>query len=295
MSDTNLLRSKTSAYHETKPHSDKMFAYNVYPCAIPQDFFFVSMHWQNSVELIYIKQGEGYVQADFDTYSAKAGDIFLILPGHIHGIRHKNMTRMEYENIIFDLSFLDSAAFDLCSQKYWQPLMNDKISLPIHISTEHPLNEKLRFYLDASDKLCDLKTEGYELAVRGNLMNVFALLFEKSNIHAGKQRPDTDKIKLVLSEIEDHYDQKLTIEQIASICSYSTSHFMRWFKEMIGSSFMEYLIEYRLSLATRDLRTTKDTVLEIAHRTGFDNISNFNRLFKKRFGVTPSEFRRKEL
>ena len=53
MNDTNQLKKETNAYHETKHHSDKMFAYNVYPCTIPQDFFFVSMHWQDSVELIY--------------------------------------------------------------------------------------------------------------------------------------------------------------------------------------------------------------------------------------------------
>ena len=64
-----------------------MFAYNVYPCTIPQDFFFVPMHWQDSVELIYIKRGEGIVQVDFETYDAKAGDVFVILPGHIHGLR----------------------------------------------------------------------------------------------------------------------------------------------------------------------------------------------------------------
>ena len=64
-------------------------------------------------------------------------------------------------------------------------------------------------------------------------------------------------------------------------------------KEMTGTSFMEYLIEYRLGKAAQELKLTNDTILEISGRTGFDNISNFNRLFKKRLGVTPSEFRRK--
>lgn len=57
---------------------------------------------------------------------------------------------------------------------------------------------------------------------------------------------------------------------------------------------MEYLMEYRLGKAAQELRVTNDTILEIAQRTGFDNISNFNRLFKKRLGVTPSQFRKEE-
>ena len=295
MSDTNQLKKETNAYHETKHHSDKMFAYNVYPCTIPQDFFFVSMHWQDSVELIYIKQGEGYVQADLDTYHAKAGDIFLILPGHIHGIRHKDQKRMEYENIIFDLSFLGSTFFDLCTQKYWQPLMNEKLSFPVHISTEHPLNKKIRFFLDTSDDLCSQKNKGYELGIKGNLLNIFSFLFEIADTPKLSDYSNMEKIKLVLSEIENNYDKKITVEQMADTCNYSASHFMRWFKEMTGTSFMEYLIEYRLGKASQELKLTNDTILEIAGRTGFDNISNFNRLFKKRLGVTPSFFRNNEV
>lgn len=294
MNDTNLLKKETNAYHETKTHSDKMFAYNVYPCTIPQDFFFVSMHWQDSVELIYIKQGEGIVQIDFETYDAKSGDVFLVLPGHIHGIRHKDRMRMEYENIIFHLNFLGSSLFDLCSQKYWQPLMNEKLTLPAYIPTEHSLNKDIRFYLDASDQLCSKRPAGYELGVRGNLMLVFSMLFQTAETKKVYENPNMEKIKIVLSEIEDCYDKKLTVEGMADSCNYSPSHFMRWFKEMTGSSFMEYLIEYRLGKAAEELKLTDDTILEIAQRTGFDNISNFNRLFKKRLGVTPTQFRKEE-
>ena len=294
MYDTNLSQKDINVYHETKAHSTMMFAYNVYPCTIPQDFFTVSTHWQDSFEIIYIKQGEGLVQVDFVTYHAKAGDIFLILPGHPHGIRQKDRLRMEYENIIFDLNFLGSNHFDLCSQKYWQPLNSEYLSLPAYIPTEHSLNERLRYYLDASDKLCSKHSKGYELGVKGNLFLVFSLLFEFAEDIQLYNQPNMEKIKLVLTEIEEHYDQKLTVDSMARICNYSASHFMRWFKDVTATSFTEYLIEYRLEKATQELKLTTDTVLEIAQRTGFDNISNFNRLFKKRLGVTPSVFRKQK-
>lgn len=295
ITDAKTLQRTANAYHETKHHSDKMFAYNVYPCTIPQDFFFVSIHWQDSVEIIYIKQGSGYVQIDFTIYHAKAGDVFFILPGHIHGIQHQEQCRMEYENIIFDLSFLGSTFFDLCSQKYWQPLINGTLSFPSYFPTEHPFNPKLRFYLDASDDLCSKKSVGYELGVKGNLMLLFSILFEIAEVPKTTKQPHIEKLKVVLSKIEMHYDQKLTVDAMAEACNYSASHFMRWFKEMTGTSFTEYLIEYRLGKAAQELKLTNDTILEIAGRTGFDNISNFNRLFKKHFGLTPSRFRAKEV
>ncbi len=79
---------------------------------------------------------------------------------------------------------------------------------------------------------------------------------------------------------------------MAEKCGYSASHFMRWFKEAAGSGFAGYLIEYRLSRAAQDLRSTNDTILKISEANGFDNLSNFNRLFKKKFGMTPGQFRR---
>ena len=67
--------------------------------------------------------------------------------------------------------------------------------------------------------------------------------------------------------------------------------YLRWFKQMTGQSFTAYLNAYRLNAAAEALRTTDDTVLTVAERTGFKNLSYFNRAFKARFGQTPSEYR----
>lgn len=287
--------SNSTAYYESKKHTDTMFAYNVYPCTIPLDFSFVPIHWQDSAELIYVKGGTGRIQVDLDTYIASEGDLFLVMPGHIHGIRCLPGHSMIYENIIFDLDFLGSSNIDLCSQKYWQPLINEKISLPVHIGPEHPLHTKLCSCLDESDVLCDQRPEGYELAVKGNLMICFSLLFPYA-VHSISGNPkDTQKLKAALAYLEEHYNQKLTVEKMACHCGYSASHFMRWFKEKTGVGFNSYLIEYRLDRAAHELRSGNLTILEIAEKSGFDNLSNFNRLFRKRFEMTPSQFRKSGL
>lgn len=281
-----------TGYHETKKHSDSMFAYNVYPCTIPLDFTFVPVHWQDSVEIIYIKKGKGLVFVDFETYEAQAGDIFIILPEHVHGLRQIVGERMEYENIIFDLSFVENTTFDLCFQKYWQPLQQKKVSFPTYLYSGHELHDSVQKYLDSSDILCDQKPIGYELAVKGNLMLIFSQLFQMPSTNLITTDKNMQKLKSVLSQIEEGYTQKLTIHKIASDCGYSESHFMRWFKEMTGTSFGNYLIDYRLEKAAALLKTSTLTVLDIAEQCGFDNISNFNRLFKKKFELTPNQFRK---
>ena len=66
---------------------------------------------------------------------------------------------------------------------------------------------------------------------------------------------------------------------------------MRYFKENMGTSFVDYLRDYRLTMAARLLLVSDDTVLSIAEEVGFDNLSYFNRAFKKKYGVTPREYR----
>lgn len=287
---------RNPAYHETKRHADTMFAFNVYPCTIPADFPFVPLHWQDSIEIIYIKRGSGIVQVDFEAYPAEAGDIFLVLPGHLHSIRGILQNRMEYENIIFDMSFLGSDSVDLCSQKYLQPVINEELLFPAFIGKKHPLHESIAKCLDSSDHLCSLRPKGYELGVKGHMLLLFSLLVQasenrKKTAVGHLDRKNVEKLKNVLSRIEKDYDKRLTVDDIAAECGYSASHFMRWFKEVTGTGFAGYLIEYRLGKAAQSLRNSNDTILEISQQNGFDNLSNFNRLFKKRFRMTPSQFR----
>ncbi len=288
---------RNPAYQETKRHSDTMFAFNVYPCTIPADFTFVPLHWQDSMEIIYIKRGSGIVQVDFGIYTAQEGDIFLVLPGHLHSIRGIFQNRMEYENIIFDMSFLGSDNVDLCSQKYLQPIISEKLLFPAFIGKAHPFYEAIARCLDSSDRLCSMRPNGYELGVKGHMIILFSLLVQIAKDRENKTSVSSDsknieKLKAVLSHIETDYGKRLTVDAIAMECGYSASHFMRWFKEMTGTGFAGYLIEYRLGKAAQSLRDSNDTILEISQQNGFDNLSNFNRLFKKRFQMTPSQFRK---
>ena len=99
-------------------------------------------------------------------------------------------------------------------------------------------------------------------------------------------------MKQILKYLENNYMNKITIEEIAAEVHLSQSHFMKYFKNIMGTSFIEYLNEYRLTMAQRLLVSSDSSVLDIAAEVGFDNLSYFNRIFKKRFGQTPSACRK---
>lgn len=66
---------------------------------------------------------------------------------------------------------------------------------------------------------------------------------------------------------------------------------MKFFKSHMGSGFIEYLNGYRLTMAERLLRSSDLSVLEVAQQSGFDNLSYFNRIFKKKYENSPGKYR----
>ena len=97
--------------------------------------------------------------------------------------------------------------------------------------------------------------------------------------------------EVIRTKIEKNIDENLTVGEMAKFCGWSDSHFMRWFKKMTGLSLIAYVNERRLAVAAEALKKTDDKILNISQDAGFTNLSNFNRQFRKRYGVTPKEYR----
>ena len=147
--------------------------------------------------------------------------------------------------------------------------------------------------LQEAEEANKVKTAGYELAIKGALLRFLSILIGQHGTPLPADTTDTRRLKTVLQLIEAEYATPLRIEDAAEACGCSQSHFMRWFKKMTGQGFTAYLNDHRLNLAAELLRITDATVLDIAGRVGFDNLSYFNRLFKRRYGMTPREYRSK--
>ena len=101
-----------------------------------------------------------------------------------------------------------------------------------------------------------------------------------------------DCYRIILQWLSAHYSEPVCVADAAALCRCSPNHFMRWFRQMTGQTFIVFLREYRLNAAAEALHTTEDTVLSIAEQCGFENLSYFNREFKAHFGMTPREYRR---
>lgn len=287
-------------YHEIKDHYNNSFSYNTYPCSIPYDFPAVPIHWHNEMELIYIKKGIAVITIDMKDYTLQSGSIAVILPGHIHGIQ-KEITcpSIEYENIIFDLKMLYPKHGDNLTKEFFNNLINNAFECPCCITSNTPYYNTILSCLDEADDICCEFPKGYNLAIRSCLYRFFYTLnkiiskntLPSHHFYTKSNSDYIDRIKLITKYIEQHYNEDISIKKMADICGISQSHFMKFFKENIGTSFIDYLNDYRLITATR-LLNSNSSITEISILCGFNNISYFNRLFKKKYSMSPRQFKK---
>lgn len=103
---------------------------------------------------------------------------------------------------------------------------------------------------------------------------------------------NSDSVKKVYDYIQENFHRRITLGEISQLVNMSKVSFNRFIKKRTGRTFVNYVNDTRISYACRWLIETEKTISEICYDCGFNNIANFNRLFKKARHCTPSEFRK---
>lgn len=282
-------------YRETTLHEQPGFPYNTYLCTIPQDFERVSLHWHEQMEIIYIKKGRGTVTVNLKPMAVEAGFIVPVFPGELHSIEGAEGVRMEYENIIFSLSTLDSTAEDdWCRKNVIEPLRQSRLEFPRPISPEKAFYKEAASALDGADEACSNRSSGYSLLVKSQLFIFLHVLYSYRvrTIDTERKKSDhTQNLKALISWVKIHYPEQISVEEAAAIAGYSPSHFMRVFKKETGQTFLSFLTEYRLAAASYYLKETGESISRISEQCGFDSFSYFTRIFRRKYGTTPRSYR----
>ncbi len=103
---------------------------------------------------------------------------------------------------------------------------------------------------------------------------------------------DNQKIDEVFQYVSQNFYQEITLDDIAKRCHFTRQSFCRFFKKRTQKTFIDFLNEFRISHARKLLTETEDmSISEVAYQCGFNNISNFNKIFKFRTGITPKQYK----
>lgn len=99
-------------------------------------------------------------------------------------------------------------------------------------------------------------------------------------------------IQEAVTFIRQNFQRDISVEEVAGICKLNRSYFSKLFKEVIGCTPQEFLIRLRLTKAAEQMRTTNDSIGDIARRCGYPNQLHFSQAFKKHYGLPPREWRK---
>ncbi len=288
-----MIRLNNTLY-ETKTHGKLFFPYIVYKGKLPEYIQSYTVHWHKEMEIIYIVSGQGIITVQTNQYIVEDGDMIIIAPETLHSIKQLNNDKMEYFNILFDFNLLEDNNSH-CYEKYLKGIYEHIKKLPVLLHKNQELSILLTPYLKYLITNRKKKYSSDELMVKSKLYAILHYLNQYCDISDNptmKLERNYTKIKKVIYYVQEHFFEKITVKEAAMLINYSASYFSKLFRQLTGTSFTQYLKEYRLEIAADKLINTDKTITEISEETGFCNLPYFTRSFQQKYGATPNNYRK---
>lgn len=261
----------------------------------------IAWHWHEEIQFDYVEEGMILVQIGTNEFVLNPGESIFINTGMLHRLVPVDKNYHELLGVEPGTQVIDSF---VCA---WRLAESDRLSRVYRECVEPLISAKADgFVLNKEEsqllwKMAEAyraKKTGYEISVKGYLCLLWAGLVEKGSSVARQIQPkeerDLERIKEAMTYMQQHYSEKVCLEDVASVLAISKSELCRCFRRVLKISPMEYLIQFRLEEAGRQLLATDKSVTQIALETGFDSPSHLGRFFLKEFGCTPRQYRGKK-
>lgn len=261
-----------------------------------EDGLLVPSHWHDYVEFLLIRKGSYQVIVNLQESVVKEGDICIFNHGDLH-----QLTNLEeeacHEALLFDPKILSFQYEDQWNKEVIESWVVQNI---LSKNIIHPEDIAYDFLYRSLDQIFSI---GYEKKrnwyARCKILILECLVWlQEGNFFQPAEKNMSEKenrqiarYKEVISYIEEHYGETITLSTLAKMIPCNEQYFCRFFKKISGNTPIQYLIQYRVQKACEMLRYSDRSISDIAVDCGFDNISYFIRKFRNIHGMTPKEYR----
>lgn len=256
--------------------------------------FNFAAHWHEEVEMVVVRGTRARIGLNSRVVELAQGDIMVIKPGDVHcflpGTEHLTI-------ILFRLElFTESLVVDKATQPL-RELFGKSTHLPAIALKEIEINR----YLDVISNENRSEQIGYQWVMIARFYDLVVHLLRTQKPAAEEcsgEWPCTlskkfEFVESVCEYLEAHYEEPIKLDQVAEHIKFSKFYVCKLFKEIKGITLMEYLNHFRIVKSEWALLFSQATILDIAIHHGFNNLTSYNRLFKKYNDCTPSEFRKR--
>ena len=249
------------------------------------------VHFHPEFELNFIANGAGVRRVIGDSLEEIENiELVFVGPNLHHGWQMHNCSSDKIHEITvqFHIDLLDSKLLerrimkpikDMFERSSHGILFSKKISKKILPKLQQlSKTDSINYFLELISILQDLA-----LSTNQRLLSTYSGNY--------KDFENSDKIKVIYEFIQENYSSKITLSEVSELVNMSPVSFNRFIKKRTGKTFVEYVNDTRIGFASRWLIEEKLSISEIAYKCGFNNIANFNRIFKKSKKCTPSHYR----
>lgn len=255
----------------------------------------IKMHWHSDVELVRFIKGDFSYTIKMQEYKIKDRAIAFIPANVLHSFILPSYS--SESAVVFNPKMLPFSEYDESERALSKALIKGYTSLYNPITPDDPdfeyLDEAIDYIVTNSkdNSICS------RLRIKSKLIEIFAILQSKGYFSEEEAIADTssmqreDRVKHLLKYISENYPKNITVNETAEKLGFTTEYFCRFFKKNFGESFIEYLNDYRMDRAAQELLLTNLPVARIGENCGYQNSGYFFRVFKKKFGCTPNQFR----
>lgn len=244
-------------------------------------------HKHDFFEFFLLLEGTQLLEINGYSLTFKPGSLVLIRPNDVHSREY--LKKGSHINIAFS-SEIARTMFEYLGSSYpTDSLLKSDLPPYVLLSANEKISVESRMR-----ELYAVSTQNAQLQrtmLRTMLLDIFVRYFSRSFSGMGKPDEDTSWLSLTLREMELPQNIVAGLPALISLSGKSHEHLCRTFQQSLGCTPTEYINDLRLNYAANFLIHSDLKVIDVCYNSGFNNLSHFHHFFKKKYGVTPKQYR----
>lgn len=247
------------------------------------------------VVIALVRTGSMTLETTTNSYSFNQGDMYFISPNQKYRISENHNAVVDV--VLLNLSNPASVTQEYIPQSLIRGLTTGNCTHFTKITPKDAFYTEMLDALRTITKAENEKFDFFQLLVHGKMYEIFYILFANKYIEILDVETQGKKyraLRRITEYINENFCDSISLDTIAQTTGLSRYYVSHLFKELMNTTFVNYVNELRLTRAAMLLTTTDTPIIEIAGMSGFNNISNFNRAFKMYYDTTPSKYRKTE-
>jgi AraC-like DNA-binding protein len=254
-------------------------------------------HHHDFIEIVFVIKGKGTQIISNNEYEVSEGDIFILQGFQNHYF--KDASRAEIVNLMFDpIKNPNLVSQDVKTIEGYpalfilEPLYRNRMHFKNMLHLNSVDLAKSEYILNGMLHEITHKEPGYELFLKNKLEEIIIFLSRKYSQISFPKAKSLVRIGRAVAFIENNYQKNIYVQQLAEMSFMSIRNFQRIFKDSTGLSPNDYLLDFRIQHASKLIAETDLAIYDISEQVGIADWFYFSKAFKKRFGISPTKYRK---